>query len=280
MREKVLGSGNFSCSECTPNLWRYGCTVCHAEKPSAEFRDPKSKLEKHSIRRCKVCETCISCHRHFADFSNFATNARYCRSCYRASVELKKCQVCGQAKATSAFTDSQLVHESYESRNLFLRCHACHTCKECDVEKDIRSFDGASAVCIQCNAGKKCQICRQAKAASAFPESQMVHELRNFFLRCTSCHVCEICKEYKDIRAFQGVSSECQTCVSNSQVTVRCNICNNSMPKASFPDNQLLQRGRQDRNTFLRCVHCHTCKVCKEQKDIPRTRFYVRVVHA
>ena len=191
MREKVLGSGNFSCSECTPNLWRYGCTVCHAEKPSAEFRDPKSKLEKHSIRRCKVCETCISCHRHFADFSNFATNARYCRSCYRASVELKKCQVCGQAKATSAFTDSQLVHESYESRNLFLRCHACHTCKECDVEKDIRSFDGAASVCRQCQAKTvlhKCNVCEMHLQKDDFDHyilDQSQKHCRN--LVCRSC---------------------------------------------------------------------------------------------
>ena len=170
MREKVLGSGNFSCSECTPNLWRYACTVCHEEKPSADFRDPKSKLEKHSIRRCKVCETCISCHRHFDDFSNFATNARYCRSCYRASVEIKNCQVCGEAKAASAFPDSQLYHESDASQSLFLRCNACHICKVCNEEKYILSFDGASAVCIKCKEMKKCRVCGQGESGECIPK--------------------------------------------------------------------------------------------------------------
>ena len=115
----------------------------------------------------------------------------------------------------------------------------------------------------------QCKICNNFHPKRAFPESQLQkrgRQDRNTFLRCMHCHTCKICKEQKDIRAFHANSSACMKC--HTSVTLQCEICNNFLPKRAFPDSQLQKKGRQDRNTFLRCVHCHTCKVCKEQKDI------------
>ena len=81
MRERNVGSGDFLCSGCAPNLWLFECTACHEVKSATDFRDFRdgmTKLRKQTIRRCKTCEICKSCKSHFEDFSKFETNAQHC----------------------------------------------------------------------------------------------------------------------------------------------------------------------------------------------------------
>ena len=275
MREGDVGSGDFVCSGCAPNLWLFECTACNEVKPATDFRDFRdglTKLTKQTIRRCKTCEICKSCKNHFEDFREFETNAQHCRTCYKTIFASKKCAICRKAKSRSEFPYQQLRHEREPTQNLFLRCTSCHVCETCKEYKDIRAFNGVSSECQTCSNNSqvtlRCNICNNLMPKASFPGNQFLQkgcQDRNEFLRCVHCHTCKDCKEQKNIRAFRENSTVCVHC-RNSATTLQCNVCNNWLARSEFPDSR--HTSRQDRNTSLRCVHCHTCRVCKEKKDI------------
>ena len=51
MRETVLGSGNFLCSACAPNLRLFKCTACHEVKTATNFHDFRQGLSTLEKRR-------------------------------------------------------------------------------------------------------------------------------------------------------------------------------------------------------------------------------------
>ena len=129
MREEIVGSGNFQCSGCAPNLWLFDCTVCHEVQRATDFRDLRDgmlKLEKQTIRRCQRCEICMSCKRHFEDFSNFETNAQYCRTCYKRLVASKKCRVCGKAKTHTVSSTMKEIRTRISSCGALVATFARH----------------------------------------------------------------------------------------------------------------------------------------------------------
>ena len=282
-----------------PGFWRC-CEACLKDR-----QKPMAAEQAETLTQCQQCSQLRS-SRHFEGFSDICNACTFrasfeifiCSVCNKAkhskdmrekdigggdflcsgcapNLWLFECTACHEVKPATDFRDFRNGMPKLEKQTI-RRCQRCEICMGCKRHfEDFSNFETNAQYCRTCYkrlvASKKCRVCGKAKTPSEFPYSQLYHEgdsYQNFFLRCTSCHVCATCKESKDIHAFDGVSTDCQKCVNNSCVTLRCSICHKLLPSRAFPDSQLHHMGDENRNKFLRCVSCHTCRVCEEQKNI------------
>ena len=178
------------------------------------------------------------------------SDSRLCTKCNTKH----NCNICGKIYPSKDFPDSQLHNKGDPDRNIFLRCTKCHTCTECNEEKDIHAFDGNSPTCRKCQKlahRHTWDACQRQRAETAFNVNILDNARKHDRKRvCIDC--CNKGMSPKDVRKY------------------RCDECGDR-GHLKFPYEARRQYIQSNGRTKIVCSDC-TAKQTRIEKRLRQTK--------
>ena len=170
------------------------CVSCKRHRSQTFFKEDSEECNACALQSSLIGKTCTGCQRMLPHsklrVATTGASGYMCAKCSPFTWEYD-CTVCGLAKNVTDYraTPAELQKASIR------RCVACEKCADCGLHfKDFRSFACNADKCVACygraTAKKKCEVCKETKAATGFSRSQLHHAsdiTQNVAVRCQVC---------------------------------------------------------------------------------------------